>query len=46
MKFGAEILRLFLFVGWRRQIPLLLVTLSGVVAENFSIARAVLHVRP
>jgi ATP-binding cassette subfamily C protein len=38
MNLGAEVLRLFFFVGWRRQLLLLLVMLSGVVAENFSIA--------
>lgn len=38
MKLAAEVLRLFFFVGWRRQMLLLLVMLSGVVAENFSIA--------
>jgi ATP-binding cassette, subfamily C, bacterial len=38
MKLTAEVLRLFFFVGWRRQLILLVVMLAGVVAENFSIA--------
>lgn len=38
MNFATEILRLFFFVGWRRQLLLLLVMLCGAIAENFSIA--------
>jgi ATP-binding cassette, subfamily C, bacterial len=38
MEFAREVYRLFFFVGWRRQLLVLLVMLSGVAAENFSIA--------